>query len=145
MATRADSWHSRLMTHDIRDEDYETLAAFRYQLRRFLSFSEKAATQAGLSAQQYQALLAIRAGVGGVMRVGELAERLLLRPHSATGLIDRLEKLGVVRRDAGSEDKRQIRVALTPDGEAILASLAATHREELRRIRPLLTEAFAKF
>jgi len=132
------------MTDDIRDEDYETLAAFRYQLRRFLRFSEKAAAASGLSVQQYQALLAIRAEPGANILIGELAERLLLQPHSATGLVDRLQRLGVVRRTPAPDDRRQTRVTLTTHGEQILASLAATHRQELARIGPLLTQVFAR-
>jgi DNA-binding MarR family transcriptional regulator len=132
------------MTDDIRDEDYETLAAFRYQLRRFLRFSEKAAAASGLSVQQYQALLAIRAEPAANILIGELAERLLLQPHSATGLVDRLQRLGVVRRTPAPDDRRQTRVTLTTHGEQILASLAATHRQELARIGPLLTQVFAR-
>lgn len=125
------------MADDIRDEDYRALAGFRHELRRFLQFSEAAARDAGLTVQQHQALLAIRAAGTEGMLVGELAERLLLRPHSATGLIDRMERLGLVTRAAG-EDRRQVRVLVRPEGEAVLKSLSAMHREELRRIRPLL-------
>jgi len=126
------------MDDDISQQDYEALAGFRHELRRFLRFSEDAAAAAGLSAQQYQALLALRAA-GGAMRVGVLAEHLLLRPHSATELVDRMEKLGVVRRDTSGEDRRQVAILITPQGAAMLASIAATHRAELRRLRPLLT------
>jgi len=132
------------MTDDIRDQDYATLAGFRYQLRRFLRFSEQAAEAAGLSAQQYQALLAIRGEPGGTITIGDLAERLLLRPHSATGLVDRLQRLGVVRRGGASEDRRRTVVALTPEGEKLLASLASMHRQELIRIGPLLSETFSR-
>jgi DNA-binding MarR family transcriptional regulator len=132
------------MPEDIRDQDYKTLAAFRYQLRRFLWFSEQAAAAAGLSAQQYQALLAIRAEPGGAISVGDLAERMLLQPHSATGLVDRLQRLDVVRRDAVADDRRRTQIRLTPQGEKLLASLAGMHREELIRISPLLTQAFGK-
>lgn len=126
------------MTDDIDDRDYQALAAFRYELRRFLHFSEAAAGEAGLTVQQHQAMLAIRAAGREGMRVGEIAERLLLKPHSASGLIDRLEKLSLVERTPAAEDKRQVRIMLRPEGEALLKSLSAAHREELRRIRPLL-------
>jgi DNA-binding MarR family transcriptional regulator len=132
------------MEQDVRDEDYATLASFRYELRRFLHFSEQAAEAAGVTAQQQQALLAIRAAPGAAMLVGALAERLLLRPHSATGLVDRLQKQGMVERFQEEGDRRRVRVRLTAQGEALLASLSASHRAELRRIRPLLTDLVAR-
>ncbi|MEO6215182.1 MAG: MarR family transcriptional regulator [Sphingomonas sp.] len=122
----------------IRDEDYVMLATFRYELRRFLQFSERAADDAGVTSQQHQALLAIRAASGAAMPVGALAERLLLRPHSTTGLIDRLQKLGLVERVRSDGDRRQVLVRLTPMGETLLATLSAAHRAELRRLTPLL-------
>ena len=125
------------MAHPVSDADYETLARFRFELRQFLRFSEQAAQAAGLTGPQHQALLAIRAAPGATMRVGELAERLLLRPHSASGLVDRLEKLELVRRDTAA-DRRQVALALTPRADELLASLSATHRAELRRLQPLL-------
>lgn len=127
-----------MMTDHVSDEDYQALANFRYELRQFLRFSERAAQSAGLTGPQHQALLAIRAAPGAAMRVGELAERLLLRPHSATGLVDRLEKLDLVRRDLSAGDRRQVTVTLTETAEKILASLSAAHRAELRRLQPLL-------
>lgn len=123
----------------IRDEDYAMLATFRYELRRFLHFSERAADDAGVTAQQHQALLAIRAASGAVMPIGALAERLMLRPHSTTGLIDRLQKLELVERFPADGDRRQVLVRLTPMGEKLLATLSEAHRAELRRLKPLLT------
>ena len=130
---------------DVRDEDYATLATFRYELRRFLHFSENAASEAGLTAQQHQALLVLR-GVpgGGAMLVGELAERLLLRPHSASGLVDRLTGLGLVERNRGGDDRRQVYILLTEMGQTVLSSLAASHRAELRRLRPMLTDLMSR-
>jgi DNA-binding MarR family transcriptional regulator len=78
------------------------------------------------------------------MLVGELAERLLLRPHSASGLVDRLMGLGLVERNRGDDDKRQVYISLTEMGQNVLASLAATHRAELRRLRPLLTDLMSR-
>lgn len=132
------------MTDDVRDEDYATLATFRHELRRFLNFSERAAEAAGVTAQQHQTLLAIRAAPGAEMPIGALAERLLLRPHSATGLVDRLQKLGLVERVASQADRRQVRVRLTGKGNALLASLSSSHRAELRRMRPLLADLVAR-
>lgn len=129
---------------DVRDADYATLANFRYELRRFLNFSASAAEAAGLTPQQYQALLEIRAAAGGTMPIGALAERLLLRPHSTSGLLDRLEKLQLVERLRTVEDRRQVQVRLTAEGNRLLASLAASHRDELKRMRPLLSDLIAR-
>jgi DNA-binding MarR family transcriptional regulator len=120
------------------DKDYETLARFRYELRHFLRFSEDAAAGAGLTPQQHQALLAIRAQPDGEMLVGTLADRLLLRPHSTTELVNRLEKLGLVERRQLVDDRRKVCVAITSHGRGVLGSLAASHRGELRRMRPML-------
>lgn len=127
------------MDEDLSDAHYEALASIRYELRRFLHFSEQAASSSGVTPQQHQALLAIRASGGSVL-VGELAERLLLKPHSASEHVDRLAKLGLVRRGTGTADKRQVPIELTAEGSALLASLSRAHRDELRRIRPLLTQ-----
>jgi DNA-binding MarR family transcriptional regulator len=116
---------------------YEILASFRYALRRFIHFSDEAASAAGITPQQYQALLAIKGYPGrDRVTVGELAERLQLRHHSTVGLIDRLaaEKLAV--RTQPVEDRRQVIVHLTPRGEKILEQLASVHRDQLNRIGP---------
>jgi DNA-binding MarR family transcriptional regulator len=127
------------MNEDLNDEHYAALASIRHELRRFLHFSEQAAATSGVTPQQHQALLAIRAA-GGSMLVGALAEHLLLKPHSASEHVDRLVKLGLVRRGAGTTDKRQVPIELTSEGKALLTSLSRAHRDELRRIRPLLTQ-----
>ena len=127
------------------DADYTALADFRYALRRFLAFSERRAAGCGLTPQQHQALLAIRGAPRGPVTVGYIAERLALKPHSATGLIDRLEALGLVARRPSPDDGRQALLALTPGAEALLRELSATHREEIMRLRPLLTELLDRF
>ena len=120
---------------------YETLAAFRYALRRFLRFSEGAAEAAGITAQQHQALLAIKGfPARDKITVGELAERLQLRHHSAVGLIDRLVLEKLVIREPSAEDRRQVLVHLTRRGEAILEKLASVHREQLKRIGPEISQ-----
>jgi DNA-binding MarR family transcriptional regulator len=125
--------------------EYEALAAFRYALRRFLHFSEEAAGALGLTPQQHQALLAIKGYPGrDQVLIGELAERLQVRPHSAGELADRLEAQGYVYRVPGTDDRRQTYLALTPAGTAILARLSAIHREELRRIGPHLSTLLAQ-
>lgn len=127
------------MGDNLRDDDYQALAGFRHELRRFLRFSEDAALSAGVTPQQHQVLLAIRAA-GGQMLVGALADHLMLRPHSVSGQIDRLAKQGLVQRTIDRSDRRKVSIELTPAGAAILSSLSTAHRAELRRIRPLLSE-----
>src|SRR3546814_4492793 len=89
------------------DRDYEALATFRYELRRFVRFSEEAAIAAGLTPQHYQVLLTLRASPDGAMLVGALAGRLLLRPHSTTELVNRLEKIGLVERHHAPDDRSE--------------------------------------
>lgn len=125
-------------------EDYKVLAAFRAALRRFTHFSEEAAKSAGLKPQQHQALLAIRAAEGGVLSIGELAEFLLIQPHSASELADRLSALNLVSRTPDPTDRRSMKLHLTPAAKTTLQSLSLTHRDELRRLRPLLWELLEK-
>ena len=127
------------------DDEYRTLAAFRYALRNFLHFSEAAAEALGLTPQQHQALLAIRGALsGGHLTVGALAEQLLIRPHSAVGLVSRLAAEGLVRREEGKADRRTVLVALTAKAEALLERLSRAHRDELRRIGPSLRTLLAR-
>src|SRR5678815_3412410 len=124
----------RELDKPITDAEYETLAAFRYLLRQFLQFSEDAARRLGMPPQQYQALLAIKGYSGqDYITVGELAERLHIRHHSAVGLVDRMVEQGLVVRVPG-QDRRRVCVKLTTQGSRFLQQLAATHQEELRRI-----------
>jgi DNA-binding MarR family transcriptional regulator len=120
---------------------YETLAAFRYALRRFIHFSEAAAETAGLTPQHHQALLAIKGFPGrDQLTVGELAERLQLRHHSAVGLINRLAMEKLVVRTPSNADRRQVFVQLTGRGEETLAKLSVLHQEQLKRIGPELSQ-----
>ncbi len=119
--------------------DYETLAEFRYALRCFLRFSENAAESAGLTMQQHQALLFIIGYPGREqVTIGELAERLQIRHHSAVGMVDRLEEQGLVERIHNGMDRRQVFIRLTDKGIGVLKSLASTHQEELRQLGPQL-------
>jgi DNA-binding MarR family transcriptional regulator len=127
------------LTHD----DFEELANFRLALRRFLAFSEKASRLAGISAQQYQAMLVIRAHAAPAMAIKELAEQMLLVPHGAVQLVDRLVQAGLAERLPSEADRRSVLVALTPAGEDITARLALDHYAELIRHRPLLAESLA--
>src|ERR1035437_6100707 len=116
---------------------YEMLAAFRYALRQFIRFSEEAAQAAGITAQQHQALLAIKGFPGrDSVTVGELAERLQLRHHSAVGLVDRLVAEKLVSRASSAGDRRQVLIQLTSRGENALEKLTSVHREQLKRIGP---------
>lgn len=128
-------------TEKLRKTQYETLAAFRYALRRFIHFSETAAQAAQVTPQQHQALLAIKGFPGrDRVTVGELAERLQLRHHSAVGLIDRLVLEKLVVRTSSNEDRRQVLIQLTGRGEKTLEKLSALHHEQLRRIGPELSQ-----
>jgi len=125
--------------------DYGRLAEFRYVLRHFLIFSENAALAAGLSAQQHQALLAIKAApAASPVTAGLLAERLAIRHHSAVGLLDRLGEKNLIRRRRNSKDRRQVLILLTSIAERLLARLSAAHQRELRRVAPLLRGLLAQ-
>ncbi|MEP9378712.1 MarR family transcriptional regulator [Aquabacter sp. CN5-332] len=124
--------------------DYAALAEFRYAIRKFLAFSEEAATQAGLTSQQHQALLTIKGvGAGAGISVGVLAQRLLIRQHTAVELVDRLERSDLVRRMPDAQDKRRVLVTLTGEGEKRLKQLSAVHLDELRAIGPTLADILA--
>jgi len=119
--------------------DYRLLAQFRYLLGRFLAFSAQAAHGAGLAPRQHQALLAIKGyPEGEPVTVGDLAQRLGIRHHSAVGLVDRLVQSGYLVRRTDLKDRRRAILCLTSAGEKALAALSAAHREELRRIAPVL-------
>lgn len=129
----------------VSDEEYEQLAAFRYALRRFLSFSEGAAREAGVTPQQYVALVTVRGFPGRrQVTISELAERLKIRHHSAVGLVNRLVSQGLLVRTPSTGDRRQVFATLTPRGAELLDRLAAAHRDQLRRIGPELTAALER-
>jgi DNA-binding MarR family transcriptional regulator len=119
--------------------DYRALAAFRYQIRRFLHFSEMAARNEGLEPQQHQMMLGIHASPGeDGPTVGELADFLMIRHHSAVGLLDRLVERGLAERVRGTADRRQVRIRLTPSGSESLHRLSALHHRQLREWGPEL-------
>jgi DNA-binding MarR family transcriptional regulator len=121
--------------------DYEALAAFRHSLRRFLALSEENARSAGMTPQQHQALLSIKAGYEGreSINVGELAAHLLIEKHSAAELVDRLEDAGLVRRGKSKLDRRVVMLTVTPKGERLLAGLSQDNLRELRMAAPIVT------
>ena len=132
-------------TDALKDADYRALADFRHALRLFTTYSETAAAAAGLAPQQHQALLSIRAASVDDVTIGYVATRLVLKPHSASGLIDRLEASNLVVRCNSDGDKRRSLLRLTPEGEAMLAGLSSVHRDEIARLRPMLTEMLDRF
>jgi DNA-binding MarR family transcriptional regulator len=127
------------------DGDYAALAEFRAVLRKFLAFSEQRANEVGLSAQQHQALLAIRGAEDARATVGYIADRLILRPHSASELVHRLEKLSLIERRASTSDRRKSYIVLTERANTLLAQLSLTHREEIAQMKPLLSDLLDRF
>ncbi len=127
---------------EIQLKDYRALAEFRYQLRRFLRFSEQMARAGGLEPQQHQLLLMVKGlPEGKSATVGELAERLQIHHHSTVELIDRLVERGLVERQRDEQDQRRVLIHLTVQGEAILHQLSATVKTELRTTGPALVHA----
>jgi DNA-binding MarR family transcriptional regulator len=125
-------------------EDYQNLLAFRSALRRFLQWSQDKAAEAGLTPAQYQLLLAVKGHDGDEgPTVGGVAGYLLLRPQSAVELIDRAEGAGFLQRWQDGDDRRVIRIQLTPDGEHRLAQLVSAHIDELRQLAPILDHVVA--
>jgi len=121
------------------DSDYRALAEFRYQIRRFLRFSEAAARAAGLEPQQHQLLLAVKGLPNDIpASIGELAERLQIQHHSTVELVDRMVKRGYVQRRRDLIDRRQVLLQLTAKGEKILRELSVHHADELRTLAPEL-------
>ncbi len=123
---------------------YEGLAAFRLALRRFLAFSEAATGAAGVTAQQYQALLVVKTFPTGAITIREFADQMLLQPHGAVQMIDRLVAGGLVQRSDSPTDGRSVLVSLTAKGAALLERLAVQHVEELLKQEPLLAESLRR-
>jgi DNA-binding MarR family transcriptional regulator len=119
--------------------DYRSLADFRYEIRRFLNFSEQAAREAGIEPHQHQALLAIKGlPIGQKATVGTLAERLQVQHHTAVELVNRLQAKKLIRRSRNGPDRREVMLALTNRGEHVLTALTRLHRAELRSAGPVL-------
>ena len=117
-------------------KEFETLSHFRYQLRRFMRFSEKITHDLGITHLQYLLLLHIKGYKGrDWATIGELAERLQSHHHGVVSLVTRCEKLGLVYRQQSAADKRVIEVRLTPEGEKLVGKLARIHRDELLNLQ----------
>ncbi|MGC2182610.1 MAG: MarR family winged helix-turn-helix transcriptional regulator [Terriglobales bacterium] len=122
--------------------DYQALAELRYQIRRFMHFSEQAARRMGLEPHQHQFMLALKGLPDGIRpRIGDLAERLQIQHHSAVELINRLAAGGYVKRGRHSQDRREVLIALTEKGERVLRELSLCHTAELRSQGPRLLSA----
>ena len=119
--------------------EYQALAEFRYQLRRFLRFSEEAARAVGLEPQQHQLLLALKGlPEEHTATVGELAGRLQIQHHSTVELIDRMVERNLIERSRDENDQRRVIISLTPYGDELLHKLSLLHHAELRSSGPAL-------
>jgi DNA-binding MarR family transcriptional regulator len=123
----------------------ETLAEFRYELRRFLHFSERAAVEVGLQPQQHQLLLVVAgAPEGETVTIAYAAERLSLRHHSVVELVNRSEREGLLVRTVDTVDKRRAILQATRKGERVLDRLAGDHARELNELAPRLVKALKR-
>ena len=124
---------------EISQAEYQALAEFRYQVRRFLHFSEQAARSVGLEPQQHQLLLALKGlPEQRAATVGELAERLQIQHHSAVELINRMVERNLIERCRDENDQRRVNIRLTQNGDEVLRKLSILHHEELRTTGPAL-------
>ena len=122
---------------------YLGLANFRYAVRRFLAASERISAESGITTQQYQAMLAIGAAAEP-LAMKDLAEELMLQPHAAVQMVDRLQKLELAERRSSALDGRVVLVGLTEKGEGLLENLAERHLEELLKQEPKLTDVLRR-
>jgi DNA-binding MarR family transcriptional regulator len=124
------------------DSDYRSLGAFRYEIRKFLAFSEQAARSAGIEPQQHQMLLAIRGLPDGARpTIRAVAERLCVQHHTAVALVDKLEERKLLKRERASEDRREVFLRLTREGESVLRGLSVLHRQQLLDVGPTMVAA----
>jgi DNA-binding MarR family transcriptional regulator len=125
--------------------DFQALAEFRFQIRKFLYFSDLAIAAAGLERAQYQLMLTIK-GLPAELRprIRDVANRMLIQHHSAVELVNRLETGGYVRRERAEGDRREVLLVLTPKGERVLAELALHHHRELQDAAPALVSALRR-
>lgn len=125
-----------MTSHSLSKREFETLSHFRYQLRRFLRFSEEVTHQHGVTHLQYLLLLHIRGYPGREWAtVGELAERLQAHHHGVVSLVSRCEKLDLVTRKHSKVDRREVEVHLTAKGARVVEKLARLHRDELLKLQ----------
>jgi len=145
VAIRYNRMYLLMNHHRLTLSDYQALAEFRYQIRRFQRFSEDRARRAGIEPQHHQIMLAIKGKPAGEeSRIAYLAERLQIQHHSAVELVDRLARKGLITRTRSAEDRREVLVKLTPRGEQILGELTSHTSAELRSAAPALVAILRK-
>ena len=127
------------------DDEYRSLAQFRYALRRFLAFSEDAARQQGLTPSQHQLLLTVRGAeaTGSAPSLTDIAEQLRVRLHSAGELVGRAVEHRLIERRPDPNDARRVLVTTTTEGRAHLEELSRLHRRELRRFRTEMNQVLS--
>jgi DNA-binding MarR family transcriptional regulator len=125
----------------LNSERYQGLADIRYALRRFVAASEFINREAGITQQQYQAMLAIKTSLAETMLIWELADQLLLSHNGTVQLLNRLAKAGLVERSPSPQDRRSVLLKLTPVGEALLDDLVGKHVVEMLKQEPLLSRS----
>ena len=113
-------------------------------MRRFLSFSEAALAEAGVTSHQYQVLLVVRTAPGRQIKVRDLAEQMLMHHHGAVQLVDRMCSAGLAERIPAEDDKRSVLIGMTMKGETILEALAKIHVEGMLENEPLLAESLSR-
>lgn len=125
--------------------NYKVLAEFRYQIRRFLRFSEDTARAGGLEPQQYQLMLALKGMPADVRpRIGEIAARLQIQHHSTVELVDRLARRGLIKRRRGESDHREVLLELSTRGDKLVQEMALRHWAEYREMAPDLVASLKK-
>lgn len=125
------------------EEDLVSLALFRRSLRAFLAFSENACAEVGITMQWYQALLTIKTYKGTAeISIGELAEELMIKNHSATELVNRLENAGLILKKQDKNDKRKLQLIITSVGNRKLTKLASIHLDRLRGQKSIYMNLF---
>ena len=126
----------------VSNTDFRALAAFRYEIRKFLAFSERAARASGIEPKQHQLLLAVR-GLPEHSRptIRTIAERLCVQHHTTVALVDKLESAGLLRRERCREDRREVLLRVTRAGDAVLRRLSGLHRDQLQRVGPSMVDA----
>ena len=129
-------------SHLLQESEYRALAEFRYQLRRFLRHMEDQVREVGINPQQWQLVLAIKGlPKGQLPTISQLAERMQLNHNSMVELVDRCEEHGLLRRTRLDNDRRQVTLSITPQGETLLRRLGTASRQELRSVGPMLVKS----
>ena len=135
---------SRRSPPALNDDVYNGLAGFRLAMRRFLAFSEAALAEAGVTSQQYQALLVVRTATDQLIRIRDLAEQMLMHHNGAVQLVDRMCAAGLAERIPAEDDKRSVLIGITLKGREVLEALARVHVEGMLVNEPLLAESLSR-